>query len=70
MTTLPHLAAALQSVFNDTANAAARCSGFIKRVRAFTGAQFVQTLGGPELVPADYFTEESFARIMGLKQAA
>jgi hypothetical protein len=49
MTTLPHLAAALQSVFNDTANAAARCSGFIKRVRAFTGAQFVQTLVGTYL---------------------
>ncbi len=28
------------------------------------------TLGGPELVPEDYFTEESYARILGLKQAA
>jgi len=28
------------------------------------------TLGGPELVPEDYFTEESWARIMGLQEAA
>ena len=37
MTTLPHLARTLQSVFTTTADAAAHTTGFIKRVRAFTG---------------------------------
>jgi len=58
MTTLPHLAAALQSVFNDTANAAAHSSGFIKRVRAFTGAQFVQSLVGTYLSSPSATTED------------
>lgn len=44
MTSIPHLAAALQTVLTTTANAAARSTGFIQRQRAFSGAQFVQTL--------------------------
>jgi hypothetical protein len=44
VSTLPHLAHALHSVLTSTANAAARSTGFIRRQRAFSGSQFVQTL--------------------------
>jgi hypothetical protein len=44
MTTIPQVATALHSVLSTTANAAARETGFIRRQRAFSGAQFVQTL--------------------------
>ena len=57
MTTLPHLAATLQTVFTTTADTAARESGFIKRVRAFTGAQFLQTLVGTFLTTPAPTTE-------------
>lgn len=44
MTSIPQLAQAMQTVLTKTANAAARSTGFIRRQRAFSGAQFVQTL--------------------------
>lgn len=44
MTTIPQLAAAMKWVLTDVANEAARSTGFIQRRRAFSGAQFVQTL--------------------------
>ena len=58
MTTLPHLARTLQSVFTTTADAAAHTTGFIKRVRAFTGAQFVHTLVGTYLTTPAATTED------------
>lgn len=58
MTTLPHLAATLHTVFTTTADAAARTSGFIKRVRAFTGAQFVHILVGTYLSAPSATTED------------
>lgn len=58
MTTLPQLATTLQTVFTTTADAAARESGFVKRVRAFTGAQFVHTLLGAYLTSASPTTED------------
>jgi hypothetical protein len=61
MTTLPHLATALHSVFTFTADAAARTSGFIKRVRAFTGSQFVHTLVGTYLCSPAATTEDFVA---------
>lgn len=44
MTSIPQVAQALTTVLTERANAAARSTGFIKRQRAFSGAQFVQTL--------------------------
>lgn len=44
MSTLPQLADTLHSVLTSTATAAARSTGFIRRQRAFSAAQFVQTL--------------------------
>lgn len=44
MTSIPQVARAMQTVLTETANAAARSTGFIQRQRAFSGAQFVQTL--------------------------
>lgn len=61
MTTLPHLAAALRTVFTTTATTAARTSGFIKRVRAFDGPQFVQTLVGTYFSSPTATTEDFVA---------
>jgi DDE family transposase len=44
MTSIAQLAQVLQSVLTDSANLAARSTGFIQRQRAFDGAQFVQAL--------------------------
>jgi len=44
MPSIPHLAQALKHVLTETANAAALSSGMVKRHRAISGAQFVQTL--------------------------
>jgi hypothetical protein len=49
MTSIPQLAHVLHSVLTDTANRAARSTGFIQRQRAFDGAQFVQALVGTYL---------------------
>ena len=38
------LAPVLQTLFTDRADALARDTGFIRRVRAFSGAQFLQAL--------------------------
>ena len=46
MTSIPQIAQVLQSVLTDTANRAARSTGFIQRQRAFDGAQFVQAIVG------------------------
>ena len=66
MTTLPHLAATLQSVFTTTATSAAHTTGFIKRVRAFDGAQFVQTLVGTYLSTPSPTTEDFVDTARGL----
>jgi len=58
MTTLPQLATTLQHVFTTTADTTARTSGFIKRVRAFTGAQFLHTLVGTYLTTRLPTTED------------
>jgi hypothetical protein len=44
MTSLAQVAAALQVVLTEVADAAAREVGFVRRVRKWTGATFVQTL--------------------------
>lgn len=61
MTTLPQLASALQTVFTTTADAAARETGFIKRVRAFTGSQFLHILVGTFLSLPAATTEDFVA---------
>lgn len=58
MTTLPQLATSLQTVFTTTADAAARDTGFIKRVRAFSGSQFLHTLVGTYLSSPSATTED------------
>ena len=58
MTSIPQLAQVLQSVLTDTANLAARSTGFIQRQRAFNGAQFVQALVGTYLAHPTATTEE------------
>jgi 2-polyprenyl-6-methoxyphenol hydroxylase-like FAD-dependent oxidoreductase len=54
------------------AEAEARRADFDRRAAADPSLRMygLATLGGPELVPEDYFTEESFARILGLQEAA
>jgi hypothetical protein len=44
MTTIPELAPIMQILLSQKANELARATGFIKRQRKITGAQFVQTL--------------------------
>lgn len=44
MTSIPDLVPVLQTLLTTTADQAGRDSGLIQRVRAFTGASFVQTL--------------------------
>jgi hypothetical protein len=44
MSSLPRVARAMQHVLGEVADAAARESGFVRRVRKWTGALFVQTL--------------------------
>ncbi len=44
MSSIPYVAAVLQTVFTTDANHAARTSGFIQRQRQLTGASFVQAL--------------------------
>ncbi len=44
MSSIPYVAAVLQTVFTTVANHAARTSGFIQRQRQLTGASFVQAL--------------------------
>lgn len=44
MPSIPQLAATIEHVLTDVARQAARSTGFIKRQRAFDGAQFVQLL--------------------------
>ncbi len=44
MTTVAHVARALQTVLTTTADATGRSSGFIQRQRTLTGASFVQGL--------------------------
>ena len=44
MSTIPQVAAALQTVLGPTADAAARATGFTQRQSKLTGARFVQTL--------------------------
>lgn len=44
MSSIPDIAAALQTVLTEVANTAARETGLIQRERAMSGAQFVQTL--------------------------
>ena len=44
MSSLPHVARAMQQVLGEVADAAAREVGFVVRVRTWTGALFVQTL--------------------------
>lgn len=66
MSTLPHLAAALHTVFTTSAAAAARTTGFIKRVRAFDGPQFVQTLVGTYLTTPSPTTEDFVDTAKGL----
>ena len=41
---VPHLAQAIKSVLQDHANQAGVATGFIQRVREFTGATFAQTV--------------------------
>jgi 2-polyprenyl-6-methoxyphenol hydroxylase-like FAD-dependent oxidoreductase len=52
--------------------AEARRADFARRAAADPTLRMygLATLGGPELVPEDYFTEESRARILGLAEAA
>lgn len=52
--------------------AEARRADFDRRAAADPSLRMygLATLGGPELVPADYFTEESYARILGMNEAA
>ena len=54
------------------AEAEARRADFTRRAAEDPSLRMygLATLGGPELVPEDYFTEESFARILGLKETA
>ncbi len=54
------------------AEAEARRTDFARRAAADPSLRMygLATLGGPELVPPDYFTEESRARILGLTEAA
>lgn len=61
---------ALDVEFGEVAEA--RRADFDRRAAADPSLRMygLATLGGPELVPADYFTEESWARIMGLKELA
>ena len=58
MTSIAQLAQVLQSVLTDTANRAARSTGFIQRQRAFDGAQFVQALVGTYLEKPTATTED------------
>jgi DDE family transposase len=44
MTSIAHLATALQTLFGPTADRLARGSGFVRRQRCLTGASFAQTL--------------------------
>jgi hypothetical protein len=44
MASLPHVARAIQRVLGEVADAAARDTEFVRRVRKWTGALFVQTL--------------------------
>lgn len=44
MSSIPYVAAVLQTVLTTVANQAARTSGFIQRQRQLTGASFVQAL--------------------------
>lgn len=44
MSTIPYVAAAMQTVLTTVANAAASSTGFIQRQRQLTGASFVQAL--------------------------
>lgn len=52
--------------------AEARRADFARRAAADPSLRMygLATMGGPELVPEDYFTPESYARILGLKEAA
>ena len=52
--------------------AEARRADFDRRAAADPSLRMygLATLGGPELVPEDYFTDESYARIVGERQAA
>ncbi len=61
---------ALDVEFGEAAEA--RRADFHRRAAADPSLRMygLATLGGPELVPAVYFTEESFARILGERQAA
>jgi hypothetical protein len=44
MTSIPQVATAMNTVLNESAERAARSTGLVRRVRAMSGAQFVQTL--------------------------
>jgi len=72
MNSITHLGKAIQSVLQDYANQAGVATGFIQRVRAFTGATFAQTMILGQMQEGEIAMSDvaTFARQVGVNVSA